>query len=256
MKGSTRQELLLLAEQGYMKFSASLIPGEEKILGVRLPQLREMAKKLAKGNWEEELATEDIWFEETMLRGMLIGYATLCMEPAQALSYIRDFIPRVHNWSICDSVFMKMDILKEDRAMTWEFLLPYMESGEEFKVRVALVIMMAHLLRCDRDEKKISRLRNISMEDLESIDKEKERAGKYVSLILEQINRPFKEGYYAHMAAAWLVAEVFSCYPAMTVSFLQTCNLDEATYNKALQKITESKIPENDVKTYIRRMKK
>lgn len=256
MKESTRARLCLLAEGDYKDFAAALIPGEENILGIRLPLLREIAKELAKGNWTEELLEKDVYFEETMLRGMMIGYATLRMEPAKALSYISDFIPLVHNWSVCDSVFMKMDILKKDRELTWEFLLPYMKSGEEYKVRVALIIMMAHLLRCDRNGKKISRVRNVSMEDIAGIREEEERAGKYIALIFEKINRPFSEGYYAQMAAAWLVAESFCCFPALTNDFLKDCMLDDFTYNKALQKITESKIPQNDVKAYIRSCKR
>lgn len=256
MREETRQELCLLAEKEYKDFSSALIPGEQEMLGVRLPKLRELAKQLAKGNWKEELDSEDVYFEEVMLRGMVISYATLKLEPSEALPYIREFIPCVKNWSVCDSVFMKMDIFKKDRDMTWEFLLPYMDSGEEFKVRVALVIMMGHLLRCDASGKKMSRLRKVTMADLADAEAERRRAGKYLFLILEKTDRPYAEGYYAHMAAAWLVAECFCCFPAITDRFLKTCRLDDATYNKALQKIVESKIPEDAVKDYIRSLKK
>ncbi|MBE5881901.1 MAG: DNA alkylation repair protein [Lachnospiraceae bacterium] len=256
MKESTRQQLVLLSEKKYREFSAALVPGEEKMLGVRLPKLREMARKLAKDNWKEELATEDFYFEEIMLRGMVISYATMRMEPEEAMVYITDFIPRVNNWSVCDSVFMKMDILKKNRDLTWDFIQPYLRSRDEFRVRVALVIMMAHLLRCDSNGKKMSRFRNITMSDLENIDAEKEKAGKYLSPIFEKINRSFTEGYYAHMAAAWLVAEAFCCFPALTNRFLNESKLDDVTYNKALQKIIESKIPEDEVKCYIRGLKK
>lgn len=256
MKQEIRKQLQLLAEKKYCKFSAALVPGEETMLGVRLPKLREMAKQLAKSNWREQLETEDVYFEERMLRGMLIGYATLKLEPKEAIVYIREFIPCVKNWSVCDSVFMKMDILKKDRDLTWEFLLPYMDSGREFEVRVALIIMMAHLLRCDAAGRKISRLRSVTLTDLNEITEEKKRSGKYLYAILEKIDRPFTEGYYAHMAAAWLVAECFCCFPATTIRFLKNCHLDDATYNKALQKIVESKIPKEDVKDYIRSLKK
>lgn len=256
MREETRQKLCLLSEESYREFSSALIPGETRMLGVRLPKLRETAKELAKGNWKEELSQEDVYFEEVMLRGMVISYATLKMKPADAIPYIRDFIPYVDSWSVCDSVFMKMDILKKDRDLTWEFLLPYMESGEEFKVRTALIIMMAHLLRCDARGQKISRLRKVTMAHLSQAEDEKKYAGKYVSLIFEKINRPYTEGYYAHMAAAWLVAESFCVFPAMTDRFLKTCCLDTQTYNKALQKIVESKIPDEEVKDYIRSLKK
>jgi hypothetical protein len=94
------------------------------------------------------------------------------------------------------------------------------------------------------------------MTHLSQAEEEKKHAGKYVSLILEKINRPYTEGYYAHMAAAWLVAESFCVFPAMTDRFLKNCFLDRQTYNKALQKIVESKIPDEEVKEYIRSLKK
>lgn len=256
MREETRKKLCLSADETYRDFSAALVPGEKTMLGVRLPKLREMAKELARGNWREELDAEDVYFEELMLRGMILSYATLKMNPQEAMVHIREFIPCVNNWSVCDSVFMKMDILKKDRDLTWDFLLPYMDSGEEFKVRVALIIMMAHLLRCDADGKKMSRLRKVTLSDLSRVKEEKARAGKYVFLILDKINRPFTEGYYAHMAAAWLLAESFCCFPAITDCFLKECRLDTPTYNKALQKIVESKIPEDEVKDYIRSLKK
>ncbi len=40
-----RNRLCALCEPGFQKFSAALIPGEERMLGVRLPALRALAKK-------------------------------------------------------------------------------------------------------------------------------------------------------------------------------------------------------------------
>ena len=252
MKESTRERLLRLAEAEYKKFSASLVPGEEFMLGVRLPKLRETAKELAKGNWKEELKEQDVYFEETMLRGMVLSYATVSMDPENAFSYIRDFIPLVRNWSVCDSVFLKMDVFKKDPDKTWEFLIPYLNSGKEFEVRVALISMMGHLLRLGSEGNVIRRVRKITSEDLLRIEEEEKKAGKYLDCIFKVIDRPFEEGYYAMMAAAWLLAEAFCFFPALTDRFLKSCNLDDVTYNKALQKITESRIPENKVKEYIK----
>lgn len=64
-----KEQLSLLAEPAYRDFSSSLLPGTEHILGVRLPALRKIARKLAKENWLENLArcTQDS-FEEIMLQ--------------------------------------------------------------------------------------------------------------------------------------------------------------------------------------------
>lgn len=51
-----------------------LLPGTEHILGVRLPVLRKLAKKLARGEWQEYLTgAADDSMEEIMLQGMTLG---------------------------------------------------------------------------------------------------------------------------------------------------------------------------------------
>ena len=45
---SVRKELKTLEDLTYREFHSSLIPGADNILGVRIPQLRIMAKGLAK----------------------------------------------------------------------------------------------------------------------------------------------------------------------------------------------------------------
>lgn len=250
MLEATRAFLIENAEEKYKEFSGSLIPGEINMLGIRLPVLRKKAKELAKGNWKEELETEDIYFEEIMLRGMMISYVKGSLE--KMLPYIEDFIPRVNNWSVCDSVFSKMDVLRTDREKTWDFIQSYLYSDKEFEVRAGIIIMMQHLLKCDENGKTTKRLRTITFEDCMKVQQED---GPYLSRILEALNREFPQ-YYASMAAAWIIAEAFSCYPAQVYLFLQENRLDDVTYNRALQKIVESLIPQPEVKEMIKQMKR
>ena len=71
-----RQELETIAEADYKTFSASLIPGVENLLGIRIPILRDMAKKLAKEDWKGCMEWDNLlYFEETMLQGLILGYA-------------------------------------------------------------------------------------------------------------------------------------------------------------------------------------
>lgn len=250
MRQDVREYLLGCNEEKYQKFSQNLIPGVDNIIGIRLPILRAYAKELAKGDWEQAMDGDDLYFEETMLRGMLISYAIKDIK--KALPYIEDFIPRVDNWSICDSVFMTMNVLQKDREMTWEFIRPYLYSGEEFKVRVALVIMMQHLLKCDEHGKKMSRKREINLGDMTN---ENEISGQFLERILEALNREFYEGYYASMAASWELAECFCLFPYHTVKWLGNCSLDAQTRNKGIQKIIESRIPSDEVKRQVRKYK-
>ena len=251
MRKDIREQLLTMAENDYQKFSAALIPGVENMLGIRLPQLRKLAKDIAKLDWKEAIKDEDFYFEERMLRGMIISYASKDMD--EMLPYIEAFIPLVDNWSICDSVFMGMEIFQKNRERAWKFIEPYLQSHKEYEVRVALIVMMQHLLKCDKNGKKIARLRTVDVSALSDVTEEK---GLYIDRVLKEVDKVDTTDYYASMAASWLIAEAFCCYPYHTYEYMIICNLDDRTYNKGIQKIVESRIPTDEVKNLLRGMKR
>ena len=77
MRKNVRLELEKMSEENYKKFSSSLIPGVKNMLGIRLPLLREYAKKIAKGDWQEDLSEEDYYFDSLfVLHGIGIAGAT------------------------------------------------------------------------------------------------------------------------------------------------------------------------------------
>ena len=251
MRKDIRTQLEKMSEENYKKFSSSLIPGVKNMLGIRLPLLREYAKKLAKGDWQDALSEEDYYFEEIMLKGMVIGYAST--DVLKMKSYIESFIPLVDNWSVCDSVFMGMKIFEKNREWAWNFIQPYLNSHKEFEIRVGVIIMMQHILKCDENGKKMARLRRIEVKDLSNTA---EKKGLYLDRILEVLDKIDTSKYYASMAVSWLLTEAFCLFPYHTFEYLKKCKLDDATYNKGLQKIVESKIPGDEVKREIRSRKR
>lgn len=251
MRKEIRDRLNKMSDADYEKFSASLIPasGRGTMLGVRLPALRDYAKELSKGDWRQELSyEEDLYFEETMLRGMILGYA--CRDIEELFACLKDFIPRVQNWSVCDSVCSGLKLVEKYPEKTWDFLQPYLKSGEEFPCRVGLIMLLNHFVKLGEDKKKISRKRSVTMADLQG----QEETGDYLEPILQALDREFTEGYYAQMAAAWLLAELFVTYPVRTLRGLRELHLDAFTRKKAVQKIRESRIPDKEVKAYLREM--
>lgn len=55
MKDTIKTKIFELIDTEYQKFSAALIPNIDNILGVRLPELRKIAKKIAKDDWRTYL---------------------------------------------------------------------------------------------------------------------------------------------------------------------------------------------------------
>lgn len=274
MREKIRNILAGYADAEYKEFSAALIPGAKPLLGVRLPQLRKIAKGLVKESGEEGWRGEvensggeytDVYFEETMLRGLVIGYGTSkkAFPCGEGLRYLEKFIPQVDNWSVCDCFCNSFSFANRYRDEVWGFMQPYLYSDREFEVRTALILLLGQFLKYDKDNKKISRNMSVHMEDIADSSLNKERSVctaqsyPYLGRILDALDREFGQGYYAQMAAAWLTAETFVCFPYETNQWLAgECRLDTWTYNKALQKIRESRNPDAGVKEYIKNLKR
>lgn len=102
MKTTIREQILSYVDSDFQKFTAALIPNIDNVLGVRLPVLRKLAQDIAKGDWRLYLETaESEHFEEVMLQGMVIGYVKADIE--EVLGCVARFIPKIDNWSVCDS---------------------------------------------------------------------------------------------------------------------------------------------------------
>lgn len=275
MREEIRSILEQYADEKYKGFSAGLIPGAKPLVGVRLPRLRQIAKSIVndkenRARWQEEIIScegeyEDLFFEETMLRGMLIGYGTAKKEVSceEGIRYLKSFIPCIDNWSVCDSFCNSFSFANRHRDEVWEFMQPYLYSDREYEVRAALILLLSQYLKYDADNKKIVRNREVSMEDIADSFPNQELSVctkakyPYLEKILAALNRTFEQGYYAQMAAAWLMAETFITFPYESARMLSSdCHMDVWTYNKALQKIRESLNPDQAVKEYMKSLKK
>lgn len=226
MNGEIRERLFGLAEEDYRKFSSSLIPGEEKLLGVRLPLLRELAKEIIRGDWRNYLDNAlDEYYEEIMLQGLVIGYAKA--SPEEILKYTGCFIPKISNWGVCDSFCTGLKLSRKHPDMVWDFIQPYLRSDREFDIRFAVIMMLAHFI----DDKHIDR-------------------------VIASLDGIRHEGYYVRMGAAWAISVCYVKYPEKTMQYLKNSRLDDFTYNKSLQKILESYRVDQDAKAIIRTMKR
>ena len=207
-----RQELVSLADFKYCAFSRSLLPGAENILGVRLPYLRQIAKYAANNNWRDLLddPAETLYMEEQMVLGMILGYAK-DMEWEEFLFRIAQFIPKIDNWSICDSVCCTLKRVKTSRKSFWNFLLPYLFSPKEFDVRFAAVMILNFYI----DEEWIDRA---------------------LSVLVPQ--NP--QGYYAKMGIAWALSVCWISFPEKAHSIICPDNMAPEIYQKTIQKVIES----------------
>ena len=78
----------------------------------------------------------------------------------------------------------------------------------------------------------------------------------YIDRVLRLLNEARHDGYYVKMAVAWAVSVCYVKFPEKTMEYLKNNTLEDFTYNKALQKITESLRVGRDEKELIRSMKR
>ncbi|WP_419511176.1 DNA alkylation repair protein [Alistipes sp.] len=219
-----RDQLLELCEPKYMKFTSALMPGVENVLGIRLPLLRKIAREIAAGDWRAYLAQAgDFYFEERMLQGMVISYARC--GPAEKLEHVARFIPKIDNWAVCDCFCWRLKAA--EREPMWEFIRPRFRSEAEYEVRFAVVMALGNFV----DQAHI--------EDL-----------------LQLLDGIRHEAYYARMGVAWAVSVCYIKFPERTHAWLESCSLDDWTFNKSLQKIVESYRVSDAAKQQIRAMKR
>lgn len=231
---SVRKILFSHSDQKYKEFTSKLLPGTPSIIGVRLPLIRKVAKSVANSNWRAflseiwnnafETGGEDVFFEEKMLCGMILG-SVKNVSLDELLYYCKYHIQTISNWSLCDSFCSSFKIAKkseEHAQYVWNFIRPYVYlpdiPSNEFQVRFALVMMLTAFFK-----------------------------DAYIEKILDEIEKSQHTGYYVKMAKAWVLSMCLIHFPESTEPRLFNSagsiplNLDEFTWKKTLQKIIESK---------------
>lgn len=232
MKKDILDELKKLKDEENAKLVLKLCKEEnsKQVLGIRIPKLRLLAKKLLKEWDSNELLNnvqgEHYYLEETILEGLIIGYSKIALD--KKLVLIKNFIPKITNWLICDTFCPTIKIKKNELKTFWNFLKPYLHSKKEFYVRFGIVML----------------LDNYVIDD-------------YVDKVIIALDKTRCEKYYASMAKAWTLAEIGIKYQDKLMSYLEGENhLDTFTYNKTLQKMLESYRINDELKNKLRKMKR
>ena len=197
----------------------------ENYHGIRLPELRKIAKIIAKEKRYDFFKEDHTCFEEETIHAYAIGY---CKEDINTLlSFVDQYIPRIKSWSTNDSLCQNMKFARKYQKEVFDYLLTLVPQQDEWKSRVVSVMLLSHYLN---DE--------------------------YIDRVFEILDVLYKETYFSKMGIAWAIATCMAKYPEKTFKYLKTCSLDKWTYNKSLQKMIESfRVKESD-KLIIKTMKK
>ena len=200
--------LFSLKDDEYQKFNQKIVK-TDNIIGIRLPILKNIAKIIAKNDYLSFIKNNKHQYsEEIMLHGLVITY--LKIDFNESIKLFDEYIKYIDSWATCDSVVMNYKVVSKNLDICLIKIKEYLKSDKPFIKRVGIVLLFYYL----NDD--------------------------YIDEVLKLINSVKSDDYYVKMANAWLISICLVKYYDKTVKFLKSCQLDDWTYNKALQKAIES----------------
>ena len=203
------QELYNQKDDAYATFSSSLLNNNIKLIGVRIPILRDIAKKISKTNIEEYLKyykgnTE----EEILLLGLSIAYTN---NKEIYDKYLELYSKEITDWQLCDVVANTLKLIKKENDYFYPFVLNMLNKDNEFQVRFGLVILLNYYLNDNYIDKVINNILNINTDK-----------------------------YYINMALSWLICEIYIKYPIKIDKYLNNKYFNKFVINKSISKINDS----------------
>ena len=221
-----QKELFSLQDKEYMKFLSKLTPNvsEDTIIGVRIPEIRKLAKKLVKNDEYEDFLKElpHKYYDENLLHGAIISENK---DFENCIELLNSFLPFVDNWAVCDTISPK--IFKKHKKELIEKIKEWSQSDKTYTCRFGVEMLMTHFL--DEDFKK-----------------------EY----LEMVANIHSEEYYVKMVIAWFFATALTKQWDYAVIYLENNRLDVWVHNKTIQKARESLKILEDKKGYLKGLKR
>ena len=210
----------------YGDFQAKLTPGIPRglIIGIRVPEARKLAKKLAKepeaSNFLKDLPHK--YYDENMLHGLLLSE----MKDYDAcIAAVDNFLPYVDNWAVCD--IMSPKIFKKHKTALLEKIKEWSASEKTYTCRFGIEMLLSYFLDDD-----------------------------FKPDYLEIPASVHSEEYYVRMMIAWFFATALAKQWDATIQYIEDNRLDTWTHNKAIQKARESNRITPKQKEYLKSLKR
>ena len=216
-----------MQDTGYKAFHSKLVPNidADKIIGVRTPELRKLAKEYAKNEHIADFMAnpQHNYYEEVNLHGFIISELKdydLCVKE------LDKFLPVVDNWATCDLLSPKVFKQKKHHEQLLTDIKRWMSSDAPYTIRFGIEMLMCHYLD----------------ESFEPEQNERVAAIRF-------------DHYYVRMMQAWYFATALAKQWDATVPLLERRELEDWTHRKTIQKAIESFRVSDERKAYLRTLK-
>jgi len=216
-----REELFRLRDEKYKSFQGALIPTvpEERMIGVRTPALRALAKRVAREDASAFLAAlPHEYFDEDQLHAFVISEIKdfdLC------LAEVGRFLPYIDNWATCDQ--LSPPVFRKEKEKLLPFIRACLSSGKTYSVRFGIKLLMDHFLNKEFDPRYLEEVAAISSDE-----------------------------YYVKMMIAWYFATALAKRYEETLPYLEEKKLSPWVHNMTIRKAKESFRISTERKDYLK----
>ena len=139
-------ELKKLADGSYRDFHLRLIPGvdEDRVLGVRVPAVRALAKRMSDEEKRDFLhSLPHRFYDEDMLHSVILSGVR---DFATAAARVKEFLPFVDNWAVCDALAPKAFGRAGESDRVRGFAYECMDSPHLYTARFGVNCMRMYFL--------------------------------------------------------------------------------------------------------------
>ena len=180
-----QQSLSAKASDSNAEFFLKMVPGKQKIYGVKTPELNLLAQQYKSYSFD---LSKELWnsgaLEEKIIAIKIIE-KTGKKDPAKVLALFKQFAGQIENWAVCDGLGMQFlrGIVKTHSKEIFELATQFNHSKDPWKRRLSLVMVewYTHVGEHHGEIKKL-------VKNLEGDDE------YYVKKAVVWINKNFKKG--------------------------------------------------------------
>lgn len=220
-----RDTIDTLADEKYRRFHEGLCKTScYEIRGVRLPQIRKLAKQLIKDGFADEMkAVKPLCYEEVIIKALVIAgeKKPFC----EKIKDIEEFIPEIDNWAVCDSFSGELKPKAKELDDLMNFVKRHIYGDYEYEIRLAVVLILNYLI-----------------------------TEKYIDCVLEMLIKVDCGYYYTSMAVAWAISFCFMKFRDKTLDVLKNGCIDAQTYKRTVRKILDSYRVSDEDKLLVRKL--
>ena len=219
------ERLLEVRDEEYRQFQVKLVPNIDPntVLGVRTPQMREIAKEVFNSIERDEFLSSlpHQYYEENLIHFFVIA---MYRDFDQCVQAVDQFLPYVDCWPVSDQATPK--VFRKNHRKLLPYIRKWIDSEHVYTARFGIRMLMNDFLDDDfRPE--------------------------YPELVASKNG----DDYYLKMMIAWYFATALAKKYDEVISYFENRRLDEWTHRKAIQKALESFRVTDEHKEYLKTLR-